>query len=71
MTMRLDTEQTANGIHCTHPVLGDVATIVFSDGWQVKHTMSHRLPELSFDTLEAAEYYALAVACEIANDSTD
>jgi hypothetical protein len=33
--------------------------------------MEHRLPHLAFDTLQAAEFYALAVACEIVDSSTN
>jgi hypothetical protein len=75
--MQLQTEQTPEGIRCTHPsVDGVVATIVYShsgpvSGWIVKHTMEHRLPHLAFDTLQAAEFYALAVACEIVDSSTN
>ena len=69
----LTTELTKRGILCSHPVLGNVATIEpqFEPDAKGKwYVFPYAFPPYShgksFNSLQAAEFYALAIAYEMA-----
>lgn len=67
MQLTCDTEITARGIEVTHKVLGKIATIERRDtGWFVfPYVFPPAERGATFKSLEAAEYYALALAHEM------
>jgi hypothetical protein len=63
----LDFKWTEIGIVCTHPELGVVASIRREKvGWRVYAAVPCQRGALCFSNLKAAEYYALALAYEMA-----
>jgi hypothetical protein len=73
MAMELNTELTIEGIECTSPVLGKVATIIrklddeeLPECWYVMpYQFEPYNRGVKFVSLDAAEYYAVALACEM------
>ncbi len=64
----LETQLTPKGVVCSHPVLGQVATISRDLAARDWYVMPYRFPPSThakhWDSMQAAEFYALALAYE-------
>jgi hypothetical protein len=66
-SVTLDIALKDEGVICIHPVLGEVATITRRNGqWEVYPCSLPPVERLKrFKSYQAAEFYALALGCEI------